>query len=681
MSWLFAALLLAVVVLLASGLLAILCGRFALPASVIGAGGAFVGCAIGLVPAVTVLVTGNTEYLLQTEGPGAGQPYPWDVPYGSLAMALDPLSALFLTSALVLAGLAAVFGGRFLLAYSERKLLGAPWFFFNMLVAGMLMVLLSRNSVLFLVSWEVMSIASYFLVTFENDKPSVREAGRLYLIAMHLGVAFLLVFFLLLGQGLSPGQPLDFELLAAHPSTISADVLFLLALVGFGTKAGLMPLHVSLPEAEPAAPSHAAAVMSGAMIKMGIYGLLRALTILGPAPAWWGELLIVVGIVSGVWGILFALSQQDLSRALAYSSIENEGVIALGIGSGLLALSYDNPALATLGFAGALFHVVNHGMFKGLLFLGAGAIQHTTGTRQLDRLGGLQKRMPVVGVAFLVATAAITAIPPLNGFMGEFLIYLGAFGEGELFGAAPASAALAVIASLALIGGLAMVTFTKIFGIVFLGAPRSPEAARAQAPSGFLVTPLVVLALACIGLGLAAPLLLPRMSPILALLTRQTEEVVVTQTAVTTGALSSIVLLAGLLFAIIAALATLRLVLLSSREVTQSVTWGCGYVRPTARMQYTASSYAQPAVDFFYTLLRTRKRIVPPRGLFPGEASLETETVDVPHQYFYRPIYLTVEWLFSKLRWMQLGHAHVYVLYVSVTLVTLLIWYISRTPT
>ena len=681
MSWLFAALLIAVVVLLGSGLLAILCGRFALPASILGAGGALVGCIIGLVPAVTVLTNGRTEYLLQTEGAAAGQPYSWDVPYGSLAMALDPLSALFLTSALFLAAVAAVFGGRFLLVYSDRKLLGAPWFFFNMLVAGMIMVLLSRNGVLFLVSWEVMSIASYFLVTFENEKPSVREAGRLYLIAMHLGVAFLLVLFVLFGQGLAPGQPLDFDLIAAQPATISPDILFLLALVGFGTKAGLMPLHVSLPEAEPAAPSHAAALMSGAMIKMGIYGLLRVLTVLGPAPPWWGELLIVVGIVSSVWGILFALAQQDLSRALAYSSIENEGIIALGIGSGLLALSYDNPALATLGFGGALFHVVNHGMFKGLLFLGAGTIQHTTGTRQLDRLGGLQKRMPVVGICFLVATAAITAIPPLNGFMGEFLIYLGAFGEGELFGAAPASAALAVIASLALVGGLAMVTFTKIFGIAFLGAPRSAEAARSTPPSGFLVTPLVVLATACVGLGLAAPLLLPRMAPILALLTRQTEEVVATQIAVTTGSLSSIVLLAGVLFAIVAALATLRLVLLSSREVTYSATWGCGYARPTARMQYTASSYAQPTVDFFFMLLRTRKRVVPPRGLFPGEASLETETVDVPHQYFYRPIYLTVEWLFSKLRWMQLGHAHVYVLYVSITLVTLLIWYISRTPT
>ena len=255
----------AVAVLFASGLLAVLCGRRAVLASIVGAGGAVAACGIGLVPAAsTVLASGETEYLLQADG----TPYAWDVPYGSFAVELDPLSALFLASALALAALAAIFGSRFLLAYRERKMLGAPWFFFNVLVAGMAMVLVARNGVLFLVAWEVMSLASYFLVTFENEQRQVREAGRLYLVAMHLGAAFLLAYFILLGQG---AESLNFADIAQASRTDSMkNVLFLLALVGFGTKAGLMPLHVSLPEAEPAAPSHAAAVMSGAMIKMGI---------------------------------------------------------------------------------------------------------------------------------------------------------------------------------------------------------------------------------------------------------------------------------------------------------------------------------------------------------------------------------------------------------------------------
>ncbi len=683
MSWLFAALFMAVTVLLATGLLAVLCGRHAILASILGAGGAVVGCAIGLAPAVSVLAAGSSEYLVQADGPAAGQPYSWHVPYGSLAVGIDPLSALFLTSALTLAGLAAVFGGRFLMGYADRKLLGPPWFFFNVLVAGMICVLVARNGVLFLVSWEVMSLASYFLVTFENEKPAVREAGRLYLIAMHLGVAFLLAFFVLLGQGLAPDQPLDFTAIAASPSTIAPSVLFLLALVGFGTKAGLMPLHVSLPEAEPVAPSHAAAVMSGAMIKMGIYGLLRTIILVRSAPVeleslrWWGELLIVVGIVSGVWGILFALAQSDLSKALAYSSIENEGIIALGIGSGLLALGCENPALATLGFAGALFHVVNHGMFKGLLFLGAGAIQQSTGTRHVDRLGGLIRKMPLVGVSFLVATAAISAIPPLNGFMGEFLIYLGAYGEGELFGAAPASAALAVIASLALIGGLALATFAKIFGIAFLGAAHARGGTR-NAPE----------LAACLAAGAAGRGLRG---------TGARRPAVAAETGAGAGPADR-----------------------PGRGNHRRTNRGRGLVadeyRTRGRRAGRAGGRARHAADRAAVVARGHRighlglRLHPPdashaihrvilcpadrrfllhvaahpeatgvpRGLFPGEAALVTETADVPHQYFYRPIYVAVEWLLSKFRWLQHGHAHLYVLYVGVTLVTLLIWYINR---
>jgi formate hydrogenlyase subunit 3/multisubunit Na+/H+ antiporter MnhD subunit len=666
MSLLFAA----VAVLVASGLLAACCGRQAMLATIVGSVGAIAGCALGLVPALTSLWRSSTESYYHT----------WDVPYGSFSVELDPLSALFLASALILALLAAMFGCRFLLAYRSWKLIGPPWFFFNLLIAGMIMVLVARNGILFLVAWEVMSLASYFLVTFDNEKQSVREAGRLYLIAMHLGAAFLLAFFVLLGQG---AKSLDFDQIAAAAPAVTpkmTNVLFLLALVGFGTKAGLMPLHVSLPEAEPAAPSHAAAVMSGAMIKMGIYGILRTLTLLEDAPAWWGYLLIVVGIVSGVWGILFALAQQDMARTLAYSSIENEGVIALGIGSGLLGLSYDIPSLAALGFAGALFHVVNHGMFKGLLFMGAGAIQQSTGTRDVDRLGGLLRRMPIVGLTFLLASAAITAIPPLNGFVGEFLIYLGAFREGEELDAAPASAALAVIASLALVGGLALVTFTKLFGIAFLGSPRSPDAVKAKPAHWLLTAPMVVLAVGCVALGLGAPVALPYLSPMLSLLTRQPADAVAAALEPTVESLNAIVLVAGVLGGLIVVLSVIRLALLAPREVTKSGTWGCGYRQPTVRMQYTATAYAQPAVDFFYMLLRTRRRVSPPRGLFPGEAAAASDTPDVPHYFFYRPIYLTVEWLFSKLRWMQHGHAHLYVLYVGVTLVTLLIWYISRSP-
>ena len=243
-------------------------------------------------------------------------------------------------------------------------------------------------------------------------------------------------------------------------------------MVGFGTKAGFWPLHVWLPEAHPAAPSHVSAVMSGVMLKTGIYGLLRVLTVLGPPPAWWGWLLVGIGVVSGVLGVVFALAQRDLKRILAYSSVENIGLVALGAGLGVLGLAFDLPVMAALGFAGALLHVLNHAIFKGLLFLGAGAVLHATGTRDIEHLGGLLRRMPSTAQAFLVGSAAISGLPPFNGFVSELLILLAALaGVSERAGGVAVPSTVAV-AALGLVGGLAAACFARVFGVVFLGAPR-----------------------------------------------------------------------------------------------------------------------------------------------------------------------------------------------------------------
>ena len=240
----------------------------------------------------------------------------------------------------------------------------ASWFFFNLLAATMLLVVAARNGLFFLVCWEGMSLASFFLVNSEHEREEVRRAGWIYLVAMHLGTACLLVVFLLLGR---QSGSLDFDRLSAEAAL--AGGLFLLAVVGFGTKAGFIPLHVWLPEAHPAAPLHVSAVMSGVMIKTGIYGLLRVLSIFGEMPAWWGWTLVAVGVTSGILGVLFALAQHDLKRLLAYHSVENIGIIALGLGVGMLGVSYRIPAMALLGFLGAILHVINHALFKSLLFL------------------------------------------------------------------------------------------------------------------------------------------------------------------------------------------------------------------------------------------------------------------------------------------------------------------------
>jgi formate hydrogenlyase subunit 3/multisubunit Na+/H+ antiporter MnhD subunit len=651
--------------LIASGILALLTGRTARVSTVVGVAGAVVGCGLGLVPVINALAHGTTESVRRT----------WDVPYGSFSLELDPLSAFFLVPILSLSALAAIYGGRYLLEYRERKGLGAAWFFYNLLVASMVMVVLARNGVLFLVAWELMSLASYFLVTFDDEKPEVREAGRTYLIATHLGTAFLLAFFVLLGGN---GSSLDFVALAASGvSPNLANVLFVLALIGFGTKAGFMPFHVWLPEAHPAAPSHVSAVMSGVMVKTGIYGLVRTLSLLPQPPTWWGWLLIVVGALSGVWGILFAIAQHDLKRLLAYSTVENVGIIALGLGAGLVGLSSQRPVLAVLGFSGAILHVLNHALFKGLLFLSAGAVLHATGTRQIDRLGGLSKRMPVLAIAVLVGVVAICGLPPLNGFIGEFLIYLAAFRGERVLGTASAVTNLGVIASLALIGGLAAVCFAKVYGVVFLGSPRTGEAAHAHAPDMLLTGPIIVLAAGCVTVGLFAPRVVASMEPVVAIATRLDTQVVGPAVADAVALLVPIVWAAFTLIVLVLALALLRRHLLASREVGTSGTWGCGYQGATVRMQYTSSSFVQPALEFFAPFLRTRKKLAPPSGLFPAPVTFATDTPDLPKNVLYVPVFGSVSWAFGRLRWLQHGNVHVYILYLALTIVVLLIWFLG----
>ncbi len=418
-------LLIPVAVLLAGGLLALAAGKRARAASLVGAAGAVAGCGLALGQAAEALVGGQVVSFRAA----------WDVPLGSVYLVLDPLAAVFVAAIALVSGLAAIYGSLYLAHYEGRKNLGVSWLFFNVLVASMLLVVLARNGVFFLVCWEVMSLASFFLVLFEAERDGVCRAGWTYLVATHLGTAFLLALFAFLGRD---AGSLDFDLFRATPDV--ANVAFLLAVAGFGTKAGFIPLHVWLPEAHPAAPSHVSAVMSGVMIKTGIYGLARTLTFLGPPPSWWGWVLVGIGASSGLLGVLFALAQHDLKRLLAYHSVENIGIITMGLGVGLLGVSYGSPAMMALGFAGGLLHVVNHAVFKSLLFLGAGAVRHATGTLEIDHLGGLLKRMPQTGFAFLVGAAAICGLPPLNGFVSEFLIYLGAFSGLVVAGTPVASA-------------------------------------------------------------------------------------------------------------------------------------------------------------------------------------------------------------------------------------------------
>ena len=627
----------------------------------VGVAGAALGCIAGLIPTVRVLLGHPVAYTTRA----------WSMPGGALSVACDAISAWFLVPTLLLCLLAVVYGIEYLA--QERRPLGPTWCCFNLLVASMVLVLIAQNALLFLLAWEGMALASFFLVAFDHEQAEVRQAAWMYLVASHLGTAFLLAMFVLMGDAASS---FEFARFSAIPTSAPGlpSVLFVLGVIGFGVKAGFIPLHVWLPEAHPAAPSHVSAVMSGVMIKTGIYGVVRLLVWLGPPPPWWGWLLVGIGVTSGVLGVVYALAQHDLKRLLAYHSVENIGIITLGLGLGVLGIAFGMPALAVLGFAGGLLHVLNHALFKGLLFLASGAVLHVTGTREIDRLGGLLRRMPWTGFGFLVGAAAICGLPPLNGFVSEFLIYLGALGSvAESPVPAPVAAGLIALGTLALIGGLAIACFAKAFGIVFLGEPRSAQAQVHEV--GYMMrVPMLVLAAACAIVGVLPSFILDVMHPVLAAITRQPDPAMHTILSGGMGALSMITGMAVILLGGGVGLALLRRRVLAGRTVEQMVTWDCGYAATTARMQYTASSFAEPLTGLFRLVLRTSTRLKAPEGLFPSQASFHAHTADAFSAILFRPVFTGVERGLDRMRVLQQGRIQVYVLYVVVTLVGLVIW-------
>src|SRR5439155_2651015 len=449
--------------------------------------------------------TGHPEAMIAT----------WPMPGGSLHFQIDALSAFFLLPVFGLSLVTAIYGRTYLAGRGGGQGLAGCWFHSNLLTAAMASVIAAHDGLLFLVSWEIMALSPFFLVIFDDRKAAVRHAAWTYLAATHLGTAFRLVAFVMLGQAAGSS---DFDayrgVLQANPGL--ASLVFILALIGFGSKAGIVPAHVWLPEAHPVAPSHASALMSGAMIKIGLYGLIRMLTLLGTPEPWWGWVLIAVGASSGVLGVLFALAQHDLKRLLAYHSVENIGIILLGIGLGVLGLATGMPALAAIGFAAGLLHVVNHCIFKALLFLGAGAVQHGAHSLELEELGGLLKRMPWTGTAFLIGAAAIVGLPPLNGFVSEFLLFYAGFTAVMKPAAGTALAGLIAIIIMGLISGLAAACFAKAFGIVFLGSPRTAEAAEAHEVARPMRAAMAVLAILCVIVGLAAPAVVSALTDVLA---------------------------------------------------------------------------------------------------------------------------------------------------------------------
>jgi formate hydrogenlyase subunit 3/multisubunit Na+/H+ antiporter MnhD subunit len=525
------------------------------------------------------------------------------------------------------------------------------------------MVVIIRDGLSFIIVWEIMAISSFLLVIFDAEDVTIMKTGISYLIQMHVGMFFILIAFLIVGK--ETGQ-MSFDALRVYFSNHSNLLLFMLFFIGFGIKAGFIPLHTWLPQAHPAAPSHVSGVMSGVMIKMGIYGILRVLMSVQNNLLLIGIVILVISLISGILGVMMAIVQHDIKRLLAYHSIENIGIIGIGIGLGMIGLATNNSALSLLGFSGGLLHVLNHSLFKSLLFFNAGSVYQATHTRNIEHLGGLMKKMPYTAFLFLTGSLAICGLPPFNGFISEYLIYIGMFKSLSVANLYQSMFILGTIVGLALIGGLAIFCFTKVFGIVFLGAPRSEKALMAKEVGKEMIYPQYITIAFIVLIGLASVYFV---RPVFTIVSQAFN---LTDIASFTGPafhnLTQISILSGLFVIAIVILLVYRHFNLKSKEINFGPTWGCGYTATSSKQQYTATSYAYNFNHLAKPVLQTEKimRDIGEDELFPGRRTFESHSDDIFKKLL---IDKTIDWISDRLKKiaiMQTGLIQHYILYAFI---------------
>lgn len=592
----------------------------------------------------------------------------------------DPLSLFFLGVIALVSVPSLIFSIGYLKHFSFfRRALAS--FLAVVFIFSMAAVVTAANLLVFLFVWEVMSLVSYFLVVFEHEhEPSV-TAGTIYLVMTHVGTAFLLAAFLIMHRYAG-----SFDLAAvrdaaaAFPASLK-NLLFVFLFVGFGFKAGLVPFHIWLPYAHPQAPSHISSIMSGVMIKVAVYGMLRFIvTVLGIGEAWWGGLVLVLAGVSCLVGVIYALMENDIKKLLAYSSVENIGIILMGVGAGMMFWHSGQIALASVAFAAGLYHVINHAVFKGTLFLCAGSIYSATGTRDIEKMGGLIKRMPQTALAFLVASMSISALPPLSGFVSEWLTFQALFAGAKDAALGQKLFLACSMGCLALTSGLAAACFVKAFGVAFLGMPRSRRTQEAVDVPLSMKASVLFLSAVTIGLGLCAGPVWKMLHGLASgFLNGPTVSYAASPGAVhlpSVGVtlntpLAALLLLLGVV--------TIRLfIVLGSRpRRVAGPTWGCGYYQLDTRTEYSATAFSKPFRIAFSFFLRPTHRSEKIRESFyhVKHFTYETQTTSVFKRYLYQPLLRGIFDLARRMKVFQMGSIHWYLAYIFVTLVALVVYF------
>ncbi len=611
------------------------------------------GCFWGLIDAVSKL--------MQAGSSAASFKY---LSVFSLAFQIDGLSAFFLIAIFAVCLLAAIYSFNYMEHSENRVRIAVHYFFFSILIASMALVVTAANIITFMLSWEIMSLSSFFLVIYDYESSENRRAGYLYFIFSHVGAMFIFAAF-----GIIYGYTGSFGFGAVESIPETAKILvFIFSFIGFGSKAGVFPFHVWLPHAHPAAPSHISAVMSGVMIKTGIYGIVKMYTLLNFHTPLFGNIVLIAGVISGILGIVYALGEHDLKRLLAYSSVENIGIILIGLGVGMIGVSSGNQLMAVLGFIGAFLHILNHSIFKSLLFMGAGMVLHKTGTRSIDALGGLLKNMKITGFAVIIGSLAICGLPPFNGFVGEFFIYIGGFKGVALDTSTFVMSCFAII-SLAVIGGLALACFTKVIGIAFQGEPRTKAAVNVNEKGPTMLFSMSILAGACILIGVFPKMIIQLPLKAVSALGLEYGDISLAPFEQMTGniTLAATIFFVSLLFIII-----FRWFLYRGKTITKSGTWGCGFTQPTVKMQYTGSSYAGFILDFFRPAAPLSEDHPPIKGRFPEKTYYRSHVNDIAELHMRGVIVNPVLFLFDKLRWIQHGDIHLYIGYILLAIILLL---------
>lgn len=585
---------------------------------------------------------------------------------------IDPLSAIFMVLVSVVCVSTSVYSRGYLSPYfftKTRSELAIHSLAMVWLQVSMIFVVLFRDGFAFLAAWEVMTLASFVLVMFEAEKRDTFWVGLSYLIQMHVGFFFILAGFVV---AYNQSGVFGFNGLSAFFEVKNNIPLFLLFLVGFGLKAGFVPLHTWLPNAHPAAPSHVSGAMSGIMIKMGIYGLIRVLFALKQQYFEIGLILLGVALLTGLWGIVSAIFQKDIKKVLAYSSIENIGVIGIGLGLGFIGLSLESKAMALFAFTGAVLHIVNHSLFKPLLFMGAGSVYKATHTRNADNLGGLIKRMPQTAILFIAGAAAICALPPFNGFISEVLIYIGMLDGMVGQGLRETIILIISIIVLALIGGLAIFAFTKTIGVAFLGAPRKPNE-HAKEVDGWMLAPQYFMLLVMLFIGIfpryAIKMVLSVVAqfPLVDASIYSIEPMLLSTDMITLLALAFGVFIVVILF--------FRGKMQQEVTISQGPTWGCGYTAVDAKQQYTSTSHADSLIAITNPMVKITKEFEPlaTTEFFPHDGRFQTGSDDVFEELVTARPTNRLTKLLKKAAILQTGLIQHYVLYALIFIIAILV--------